>query len=106
MESLHDSVELVAMQHKKSTAIERLVNCVPGHDHAAEMHTAKVTHAIIVIARNISDGNALPRQAKNLCTTSLWDCGQYPTAFHTPSIHNVADEIKPFAAHVTEEIQQ
>ena len=103
---MDDAVKLVSMGDQITASAGAFKNCVTGDNHTAEMDPAKIPHTIIVIAGNVDNVNAFPRQPQHLLHDIIVRLRPEPSALHLPAIDNIADKIKRFTLHSADEVEQ
>lgn len=103
---LDHAVKGVAVGDQEAAAVQRLVDGVLHHHHAAEMHAVEVAHPIVVVAGHVDDLDALARQAQELLHHVVVGLGPVPAALQLPAVDDVAHEIEALAFHVADEVEQ
>lgn len=63
----------------------------------SEAVASKIAEIFVVVAGNIDDAGALTGFAQNFLDHIVVRLAPIPSAFHTPAIDDVADQIKVFA---------
>ena len=102
----HDAVEMIAVHHQKPPSVGGFVDGVAGDFDARKTQARIVAEDFVVVARNIDDASPGIGLAQDFVDHRVVAVVPKPRARQTPSVDNVADEIKHVAFVVHEEIEK
>lgn len=106
MIEMRQAIRLMPVDDQKFFAVRRGMHRLPGDGDVAKLHAHELLDELVVVAADVNHLGLLAAFAKQLLDEHVVIVAPEPAEFKLPAINEIADEVKVFAVHQAQEIQQ